>query len=64
VPAALLLSGLAAEPSGVFEDGERAFDFAALLVAAVLFPDPLCGRGGRRPVMTGADGSVAAFSGT
>ena len=38
--------------------------FVARHKTAVLFPDPLCGRGGRRPVMTGADGSVAAFSGT
>ena len=38
--------------------------FVARHKTTVLFPDPLCGRGGRRPVMTGADGSVAAFSGT
>jgi hypothetical protein len=33
-------------------------------VAAVLFPDPLCGWGWRRRVMTGAHGRVVAFSGT
>jgi len=33
-------------------------------VAAVLFPDPLCGRRRRRPTMTGANGQVVAFSGT
>jgi len=33
-------------------------------VAAVLFPDPLCARRSRKPTMTGANGSVAAFSGT
>ena len=30
----------------------------------VLFPDPLCGRRWRRPVMTGAHGSVVVLSGT
>jgi hypothetical protein len=33
-------------------------------VAAVLFPDPLCGRRRRRPALTGANGQVVAFSGT
>jgi hypothetical protein len=33
-------------------------------VAAVLFPDPLCGRRWRRPVMTGAHGWVVVLSGT
>jgi hypothetical protein len=33
-------------------------------VAAVLFPDPLCGWWWRRRVMTGAHGRVVAFSGT
>jgi len=43
--AALWLAALAPQPSGVFEHAERAFDLAAFLVAAVLFPGPLCGRG-------------------
>jgi hypothetical protein len=50
--------------AGLLESAERAFDLAALLVAAVLFPDPLCGRRRRRPTMTGANGQVVAFSGT
>jgi hypothetical protein len=33
-------------------------------VAAVLFPDPLCGRRLQRSTMTGANGSVVAFSAT
>jgi len=61
--AALGLAGFASEPPGVFEHAERAFDLAALLVAAVLFPDALCGRWSRRPAMTGANGLVVAFSG-
>jgi hypothetical protein len=32
-------------------------------VAAVLFPDPLCGRRRRRPALTGANGQMVAFSG-
>jgi hypothetical protein len=62
--AALGLAGLAAQPSGIFEHAECAFDLAAFLVAAVLFPDSLCGRRRRRPTMTGANGQVEAFSGT
>ncbi len=38
--------------------------FVARHKTAVLFPDPLCGRRWRRPVMTGANGSVVVFSGT
>ena len=38
--------------------------FVARRKTAVLFPDPLCGRRWRRPVMTGAHGPVAALSGT
>ena len=38
--------------------------FAARRKTAVLFPDPLCGRWRRGPAMTGANGPVAAFSGT
>ncbi len=33
VPAAIELTSLAAQPDGVFEHGERAFDLAAFLVA-------------------------------
>ena len=38
--------------------------FAARRKTAVLFPGPLCGRWRRGPTMTGANGPVAAFSGT
>ena len=38
--------------------------FVARHKTAVLFPDPLCGRRRRGPTMTGANGPVAAFSGT
>jgi hypothetical protein len=62
--AAVCLAGFAAQSSGVFENAERALDLAPFLVAAVLFPDPLCGRRRRRPTMTGANGQVVAFSGT
>jgi hypothetical protein len=64
VPSTFGLPGLASEPPGVFEHTERAFDLAAFLVAAVLFPDPLCGRRRRGPMMTGANGQVVAFLGT
>ncbi|MGO9884408.1 MAG: hypothetical protein ACLPV4_15500 [Solirubrobacteraceae bacterium] len=43
--AAFGLAGLAPQPAGVLEHGQGAVDLAALLVAAVLFPDPLCARG-------------------
>jgi hypothetical protein len=62
--AAVGLARLTPQPSGVFEHAERTFDLAAFLVAAVLFPDPLCGWRRRRPTMTGAKGPVVAFSGT
>jgi hypothetical protein len=64
VPAAFGLAGFAAQPAGFFEDAERAVDLATFLVAAVLFPNQLCGRRRRGPTMTGANGPVAAFSGT
>jgi DNA replicative helicase MCM subunit Mcm2 (Cdc46/Mcm family) len=38
--------------------------FAARRKTAVLFPDPLCARRRRGPTMSGANGPVAAFSGT
>jgi hypothetical protein len=62
--AALGVAGFPAQPPGVLEHAERALDLASFLVAAVLFPDPLCGRRRRRPTMTGANGQVVAFSGT
>jgi hypothetical protein len=61
---ALGLVGFAAQPTSVFEDAEGAVDFAAFLVAAVLFQDLFCGWLRRRPTMTGANGQVVAFSGT
>jgi hypothetical protein len=64
VSAAFGLAGLAAQPAGVFEHREGAVDLAAFLVAAILFPDALCGRWSRRPALTGANGLVVAFSGT
>jgi hypothetical protein len=64
VPAAHGLAGLAPQPAGVLEHGQGAVNLASFLVAAVLFPDPLCGRRRRRPTMTGANGQVVAFSGT
>jgi hypothetical protein len=45
VPDAFGLADLTAQAAGVFEHAQRAVDLAALLVAAVLFPDPLCARG-------------------
>jgi len=48
----------------LLECRQGAVDLAAFLVAAVLFPDSLCGRRWRRPAMTGANGSVLAFLGT
>jgi hypothetical protein len=64
VPAALGLLGFAANPSGVFEHAKGALDLAAFLVAAVLFPEALCGRRSRRPALTGANGPVVPFLGT
>jgi hypothetical protein len=55
---------VALKAAGVDECGKGAIDLAGFLVAAVLFPDPLCGRRRRRPTMTGANGQVVAFSGT
>jgi hypothetical protein len=60
----LRLARFAAQSAGLFQHAEGAFDLAAFLVAAVLFPEALCGRQGRGPAMTGASGPVAAFSGT
>jgi hypothetical protein len=59
----LLLKGLSDQLLGD-RAGLAMLDRPANDVAAVLFPDPLCGRRRRRPAMTGANGQVVAFSGT
>lgn len=63
-PPSLGLAGFTAQSPGFLEHAEGAFDLAAFLVAAVLFPDPLCARWRQGPTMSGASGPVAAFSGT
>jgi hypothetical protein len=63
-PSTFGLVGLAAQTAGLFEDCESAFDFAALLVATVLFPDLLCGRRRWGSTTTGANGPAVTFSGT
>jgi hypothetical protein len=65
LPAVDLLLGerLGDQPLGE-RRGLLVLDRPADDVAAVLFPDPLCGRRRRRPAMTGANGQVVAFSGT
>jgi hypothetical protein len=54
-----LLDQLLGDPAGL-----AVLDRPADRVAAVLFPDSLCGRRRWRPMMTGVNGQVEAFSGT
>ena len=59
----LLLGGLLDQRLGQFR-GLAVLDRPGDDVAAVLFPDSLCGRWWRRPAMTAGNGPVVAFSGT
>jgi len=57
--------GYVGVPHGVeLPIGDMFFRFVARHKTAVLFPNQLCGRRRRGPTMTGANGPVAAFSGT